>query len=172
MIAAEITPEQKQSQANLQLQQQQQQQQHQQQQHTIPVAVKSEPVYGIKSEPVFSVKTEPVNQVLSNHQIPVTLSSGQTVTLAGHPVSLAQQSVAQTTTSQASIPASTLLSWPGTHYAPTFQVQVQQPVQFAFQPQSYSTAPAQIQYTSQIQHLGTSQLENIANEAARHHGVG
>ena len=50
--------------------------------------------------------------------------------------------------------------------------QVQQPVQFAFQPQSYSSAPTQSQYTSQIQHLGTSQLETIANEAARHHGVG
>jgi len=36
--------------------------------------------------------------------------------------------------------------------------QVQQPVQFAFQPQSYSSAPTQIQYTSQIQHLGTSHI--------------
>jgi len=176
MIAAEITPEQKQSQANLQLQQhqhhQQQQQQQQtqqqtqpQQQHPVPVAIKSDPVYGIKSEPVFSIKSEPVSQVISS-QIPVTLSSGQTVTLAGHPVSMAP-----TTTSQANNPASTLLSWPGTHYAPTFQVQVQQPVQFAFQPQSYSSAPTQIQYTSQLQHLGTNQLETIATEAARHHGM-
>lgn len=74
-----------------------------------PSEVKVNTVSAVKSEPtVFSVKTE----------------AGSEVSLAPAPV-----------TSQASAP--TLLSWPSGAYTPTFQVQVPQQVQFAFQPQSY-----------------------------------
>lgn len=128
----------------------------------------------IKSEPTVycPVKTEPVEQMLASQQpIPVSVSTTQ----AGHQVAavVTQQPLTiSTAASQAlsSMPTPTLLSWPGAHYAP-IQVQVQQPVQFAFQPQGYAgaTVPAgaQIQYTTgPIQ-----QLETISTEAARHHGL-
>jgi len=156
----------------------------------------------VKTEPaIFSVKTEPLEQnsmpqIVTTHQpLPVSVSAAQ-VSQADHTMSLQtgpqvaavvnQQplSTISTAASQVSLssptPLSTmttptLLSWPGAHYAP-IQVQVQQPVQFAFQPQGYAgaglPAGAQIQYTTgPIQQLGTSQLESIASEAARHHGL-
>lgn len=103
--------------------------------------------------------------------------TGQTVSIGGQTVSLAApvstSSGVQTTTSSPSLPGSTLLSWPGSQYAPTFQVQQQQqPVQFVFQPaQSFSSPTGQavqVQYTTQ---LGTQQLESLVTEASRHHGV-
>ena len=83
-------------------------------------------VTAIKSEPVFSVKTEPT----------------PTISIAPSPAQLPAAPV----TAQSSAP--TLLSWPGSisgsQYAPTFQLQVQQPVQFAFQP---SMTPAMTSYS-------------------------
>merc|ERR1712117_480660 len=80
-------------------------------------------VTAIKSEPVFSVKTEPT----------------PTISIAPSPAQLPAAPV----TAQSSAP--TLLSWPGSisgsQYAPTFQLQVQQPVQFAFQPGMTSYSP-------------------------------
>lgn len=104
--------------------------------------------------------------------------TGQTVSIGGQTVSLAapvssSSGVQTTTSSPSSLPGSTLLSWPGSQYAPTFQVQQQQqPVQFVFQPaQSFSSPTGQavqVQYTTQ---LGTQQLESLVTEASRHHGV-
>jgi len=98
----------------------------------------------VKSEPVYSIKSEPVS--LTTSSVPVSVSQ----TVAG-PVT----------------PAPTILSWPpATPYAPgqTFQVQVQQPVQFAFQPTTFATGAGgtQIQYSAvqpgQIQQLTATQL--------------
>ena len=90
-----------------------------------------------------AVKSEPVT--LSSASVPVSVSQGVSGPVA---------------------PAPTLLSWPpATPYAPgqTFQVQVQQPVQFAFQPTTFTGAGgAQIQYSAvqpgQIQQLTATQL--------------
>jgi len=59
------------------------------------------------------------------------------------------------------------LSWPSQQFQPTFQVQVQQPVQFSFQPGGFpsSGAAAQLQYTGAAQSLQT--IESLAVEAAR-----
>ena len=80
-------------------------------------------VTAVKSEPVFSVKTEPT----------------PTISIAPTP---AQLTAPAPVTAQSSAP--TLLSWPGSQYTPTFQLQVQQPVQFAFQP---SMTPAMTSYS-------------------------
>ena len=82
------------------------------------------------------------------------------------PVSVSQSTAAPVTAQ--SVAAPTILSWPpGAPYGPgqTFQVQVQQPVQFAFQPTTFATAGPggqQIQYSSvqpgQIQQLTATQL--------------
>ena len=104
----------------------------------------------VKSEPVFQHSLKPQ---------PVTISSsGLTV-----PVS-----VGQTVSAPVPGPAPTILSWPpGAPYAPgqTFQVAVQQPVQFAFQPGTFQpgvggVGQPQIQYATagQIQQLTASQL--------------
>merc|ERR1719373_94682 len=107
----------------------------------------------VKSEPVYSIKSEPVS--LSTSSVPVSVSQ----TVAG-PVT----------------PAPTILSWPpATPYAPgqTFQVQVQQPVQFAFQPTTFATGAGgtQIQYSAvqpgQIQQLTATQLETITVSATK-----
>jgi len=158
MIASELSPEQKQ---NLAAQQQQQQHQQQQQQQ-LAQSVKSEPVFSVKTEntnPVYSLKTEPVSMPHLAQSI-ATSQTGQTLSLqGGHSVQVTQAMSTASTLSQGTLSSPlntlptgpTLLSWPGAHYAP-IQVQVQQPVQFAFQPQGYggATVPAgtQIQYTT------------------------
>ena len=101
----------------------------------------------VKSDPIYSPSIKPQ---------PVTISSsGLTV-----PVS-----VGQTVSAPVPGPAPTILSWPpGAPYAPgqTFQVAVQQPVQFAFQPGTFQAGAGQpqIQYATagQIQQLTASQL--------------
>ena len=99
----------------------------------------------MKSEPVFqqSIKSQPVTISSSSLTVPVS----------------------QTVSAPVPGPAPTILSWPpGAPYAPgqTFQVAVQQPVQFAFQPGTFQAGPGQpqIQYATagQIQQLTASQL--------------
>ena len=102
----------------------------------------------VKSEPIYSpsIKSQPVT--ISSSSLPVPVSVGQTVAAPGPG------------------PAPpTILSWPpGAPYAAgqTFQVAVQQPLQFAFQPGTFQPGPGQpqIQYATagQLQQLTASQL--------------
>ena len=108
------------------------------------VAVKSEPIYSP------SLKSQPVTISSSSLSVPVSVSQAASVSA---PVP------------GPACPAPTILSWPpGTPYAAgqTFQVAVQQPLQFAFQPGTFQpgTAQPQIQYATagQIQQLTASQL--------------
>ena len=106
----------------------------------------------VKSEPIYSpsLKSQPVTISSSSLSVPVSVSQAASVSA---PVP------------GPACPAPTILSWPpGTPYAAgqTFQVAVQQPLQFAFQPGTFQpgTAQPQIQYATagQIQQLTASQL--------------
>jgi len=133
-----------------------------------PVLAPAGQVSAVKSEPVFSVKSE---------------ATPTPISIAPTPAQLTSPAPAQSS-------APTLLSWPASQYAPTFQLQVQQPVQFAFQPSMTSYNPTTtspgaglsslqgLQYTTsaggapQIQTLSATQLENIANEVNKQQAIG
>lgn len=118
-------------------------------------------VTAVKSEPVYSVKPADAPPTISIAPAPTTTAA-----------------------------PTTLLSWPGaggvTQFSsmPTFQLQVQQPVQFAFQPSSGLTpsytpvtcsGQPGLQYTTsagQIQTLSATQLENITNEVNKQQAIG
>jgi len=95
--------------------------------NSIPVAIKTEPVQA--------------HQVLApTATIPLSVSSGSC-----QPSPNLQQA------------SSTLISWPGGHYAPAFQVQVQPSFQFSFQPGAPHQPQPGIQYSaSSLQQLTNS----------------
>merc|ERR1719234_1088523 len=103
--------------------------------------------------------------------------NGQTYTVGSQPISLSTAPVATSSspasacssgTTTGGLTGSTLISWPGSQFPSTFQVQPQQPVQFVFQPAagfpSATAQPVQVQYTTQ---LGSQQLETLVSEASR-----
>jgi len=110
----------------------------------------SAPASGQQGQSLSVAINQSINQSVNQS---INQSTAHPVAIKSEPAQVllpaATSSLAVSSANMSSLPASTLISWPGGQYQP-FPVQVQQPTfQFTFQPQP-SSISNQIQYTSSL----------------------